>query len=649
VDTLRELRAGGALPRLITSAERPDARGHEQVVERLAAGLRATVVAFVTADTQVVAVAGDLLDDREWSPDTLVGRSLEVIMSADAWGRLGPRFRAALAGAPQAFGYHGSSGELSFQLIPSVDALGDVTGLLTVVQRTGAEAENAVLQHRLAFEQAPIPMAIVSVEEPDIGTLVDVNAALCDFTGYTTEELLGRSFAVLHDPRDAARDELSMREVAAGRLAPREVERRYVRADGTEAWGLAHCSIVPEPDAVTRRLLFQVRDVTQRRVAEEDRVRREALYRSVVAALDEGIVIVDHTGAVVDVNAAACEMHGVPRERMLADLDWYQRLEPRLEDGTPLTRDNSPGWLAATSGVPLRDVVLLHRNAATGSDRYLSVNFQPVLDPGGTEVKGMVVSTRDVTAAKREEQRSRALVEAHRWAGRLRRALDEDDLVVHAQPIVDLTTGRQVSEELLVRLRDADGAIVAPGVFLPAAEEFGLIAALDERMLRHAVALAASGRHVHVNLSAQSLSDPALQGVVGDLLTTSGASGENLVIELTETAVVQHLDAAATFARRLEALGVALALDDFGTGFGTLTYLKRLPAQILKIDREFVCDLTTNRASRHVVGVVVDLARRLGQRTVGEGVEDEATAEVLRDLGVDLAQGYHFGRPAPLE
>jgi EAL domain-containing protein (putative c-di-GMP-specific phosphodiesterase class I) len=121
------------------------------------------------------------------------------------------------------------------------------------------------------------------------------------------------------------------------------------------------------------------------------------------------------------------------------------------------------------------------------------------------------------------------------------------------------------------------------------------------------------------------------------------------VFELTETAVVQDKAATENFALRIHGLGCRLALDDFGTGYGGFTYLKQLPIDFLKIDIEFVRDLATNPASRHVVEAVVALATGFGLQTVAEGVEDSQTLEMLREYGVDYAQGYHVGRPAPLE
>jgi EAL domain-containing protein (putative c-di-GMP-specific phosphodiesterase class I) len=132
-------------------------------------------------------------------------------------------------------------------------------------------------------------------------------------------------------------------------------------------------------------------------------------------------------------------------------------------------------------------------------------------------------------------------------------------------------------------------------------------------------------------------------------LDASGANPDLIVFEITETALVSAERAARAFVEGLHALGCKVALDDFGTGYGGFTYLKQLPVDFLKIDIEFVLDVRTNSASRNVIQSIVSLAAGFGLKTVGEGVEDESSVNLLRDLGVDYAQGFHIGRPTPLE
>jgi EAL domain-containing protein (putative c-di-GMP-specific phosphodiesterase class I) len=196
---------------------------------------------------------------------------------------------------------------------------------------------------------------------------------------------------------------------------------------------------------------------------------------------------------------------------------------------------------------------------------------------------------------------------------------------------------------------DADGSVIAPGSFLPAAERYGLIREIDRWVVRRAAALSAQGHAVELNISADSLGDDDFGAIVEHELGRAGADHSRIVIELTETAVLQNEEAGRRFINRIRKLGCAFALDDFGTGYGGFTYLKRLEIDYLKIDREFVRDLPRDAASQHVVKAVVSLANDFGQKTVAEGVEDAETLRLLHAYGVDYAQGFYLGRPAGLD
>ncbi|HEY8583160.1 MAG TPA: PAS domain S-box protein [Capillimicrobium sp.] len=233
------------------------------------------------------------------------------------------------------------------------------------------------------------------------------------------------------------------------------------------------------------------------------------------------------------------------------------------------------------------------------------------------------------------------------WIERLRSALEEDRFVLHAQPIVDLATGATVQEELLIRLVDEGGAVVPPAQFLPTAESFAFVGEIDRWVVARGVAIAATGRRVHINLSGRSVGSETLLAELAEALEQTGADPTNVVFELTETAAITNMTAARDFAAHLRRLGCQLALDDFGTGFGSFTYLRDLPTDYLKIDKQFVGNLAHSSADLRVVESIVGVAAAFGQRTIAEGVEDEATLQLLRGAGVDFAQGYHLGRPAP--
>jgi EAL domain-containing protein (putative c-di-GMP-specific phosphodiesterase class I) len=265
--------------------------------------------------------------------------------------------------------------------------------------------------------------------------------------------------------------------------------------------------------------------------------------------------------------------------------------------------------------------------------------------PLGGEEGQHVLVFHDATERREREARLRREAAGLRWAARIRDALAQGRFELLSQPICEVATRAVVSHELLLRMRDESGRLVGPGEFLPAAEEHRLMADIDAWVLRRAVAVAAAGAPVHVNLSAQSVGEErvleALAGAVGE----SGVDPALLVVEVTETSLMRDASATA-FLHRVRDTGCRLALDDFGTGYSGLERLTVAPFDALKIDISFVRGLLDDPAKESVVRAVVSLAADLGAVTVAEGVEDAATLERLGELGVGYAQGFLLGRPA---
>ena len=242
------------------------------------------------------------------------------------------------------------------------------------------------------------------------------------------------------------------------------------------------------------------------------------------------------------------------------------------------------------------------------------------------------------------------------WLARLRRALDRELFVLHYQPIVSLRDGSVSHYEALVRLADEPGGkLVAPGRFLPAAERYGLIREIARMVLAQAVALLADhgaagepGMCVAINCSSLSIVDGGMLAEIERALALARVDPGRLTIEVTETAAISDMARARDFCAGVRALGCAVALDDFGAGFGSFQYLKHLPFEYLKIDGDFIRGLPDSPQDQLVVKALVGLARGMGKRTIAEYVEDAATIELLRDYGVDYAQGFAVGRPRPL-
>jgi len=375
---------------------------------------------------------------------------------------------------------------------------------------------------------------------------------------------------------------------------------------------------VLDPSGVQTGMLGTIKDVTEELRAEAALRRSEERFRQGFDNAPIAMALIDPSSLrYVRVNDAFCTMIG--RSRDVVDT------------------------LESTESVGGEKCYL----RPDGSEVWASVSVVPVRDPGGG-VDVLFAQMVDITERKAREAELSAQLDEIGGLGEIRRAFAEDRFELHAQPIVDLATGATVQRELLIRMRATDGSLVPPGDFLPVAEKYGAIREIDRWVIAQGTAYAARGIDVEINISASSIGDPELIAVIERELERTGADPSRLVFEITETALIEKTEVAVDLAERLRALGCRFALDDFGTGYGGFHYLKALPMDFLKIDREFVRDAMSSEGDQHVIRAIVGLAQGFGLQTIGEGVEDEATLELLRAFGVDHAQGFHLGRPAPL-
>jgi EAL domain-containing protein (putative c-di-GMP-specific phosphodiesterase class I) len=275
------------------------------------------------------------------------------------------------------------------------------------------------------------------------------------------------------------------------------------------------------------------------------------------------------------------------------------------------------------------------------------------LRPPGGAGRARIVPAR----AREDASSSPAGLRRRPWLARLRHALREDLFVLHYQPIVSLRDGRVSHYEALLRLADRPGGeLVAPGSFLPAAERCGLIRDIDQMVLGKVASLLAAGGHGHgaaadvriaINVSAVSVTEPAMLALLEHALASRGLDPARLIVEVTETAAISDMRSARAFCAGVQALGCAIALDDFGAGFGSFQYLKHLPFTYLKIDGEFIRGLAGSRTDQLVVQALVGVVAGMGRRTIAEFVGDAHTLRILRGYGVDYAQGFEVGRPRP--
>jgi EAL domain-containing protein (putative c-di-GMP-specific phosphodiesterase class I) len=230
-------------------------------------------------------------------------------------------------------------------------------------------------------------------------------------------------------------------------------------------------------------------------------------------------------------------------------------------------------------------------------------------------------------------------------------ALERHELEVVFQPIVSLADGSAVGHEALLRWERLGERAIAPAEFIPVAEESGLIVPIGSWVLEHACRegaelVGAPGSWISVNLSARQVAQHDLLEVVAGALRAGPVAPSALCLELTETVLFGVTPAIVKNLERLNELGVRLVLDDFGTGYSSFQHLKDFPIDKIKIDRSFVANLGRSEQDRAIVASVISMASTLGIDVVAEGVETEAQADLLRELGCPMAQGYYFGAPA---
>lgn len=380
-------------------------------------------------------------------------------------------------------------------------------------------------------------------------------------------------------------------------------------------------------------------DVTEQLEAEE--------FRSIAMnQMAEGMFITDGRGQMTYMNSAVTKLLGWTEED-LKGKHLYDVIHTRRADGSPiLSEAECDHQTVRSEGKHTRGDVVEVYTCKDGSLLPISSSETPISNgPAGT---GAVIVFRDVSDEVSQRLRVRRELEALTWVGKIREALDENRMVLYAQPIIPLKDS-EPSAELLIRMIGRTGEVISPASFLGVAEHYGLIAEIDRWVIHEALRFAATGRHVGLNVSAESMATPDLLEYIKDEIESSGANPADLVFEITETALMADIEKGHAFALGIVELGSSVALDDFGTGYGTFTHVKKLPIKYLKIDIEFVRELVNSQANQHVVKAIVNLATGFGCETIAEGVEDEETLELLKEFGVDFAQGFFLGRPAPIQ
>lgn len=482
--------------------------------------------------------------------------------------------------------------------------------------------------------------AIVVIDASD--SITAFNPAAERLFGYRTAEVLGGDLAELLIPeshRDRHRRGFRvLAETGQSPILNQRVRVPALRADGTVF--SAELTVTQIDDNPLRFAAF-VRDITQ------DVRREESLHQlveenaQILQSAGDGIYRIDCDGTITYANPAAPNILGYELAELLGQ-DSHRLFHHSHEDGSSYPAGDCPVLRVLTGGevVHLTDEVFWR---ADGTPMPVDYTAAPIRDNG--EIIGAVCVFADISE---QRERENTLREKASWTQRIHMALREDRFVLFGQPIYAVGEDQPVMHELLVRMQSSEGTLFPPAEFLPQAERFGLMSEIDRWVVGEAMRIARR-QPVSVNLSTYALSERGFAGWILDKIAEHGVTPGSLVFEITETAALQEVELAYQLVKRLTDLGCGFALDDFGTGYGAFSELKSLPVTHLKIDRSFVRRIISSPEDQRVVRAIIDVARNFDLKTVAEGVEDEDSYRLLREYGVDYVQGYHFGRPAPLE
>jgi len=463
--------------------------------------------------------------------------------------------------------------------------------------------------------------------------------------GWPAAEAIGKPLAMLLASSDDGAGPAIRQGTAESGRWDGNIDLR--RRDGTRFPSYVRTRLLCDGEGRPKGLTGIGVDMTRSVAMERDLRDARDFLDAVTQTMPDGLMVLDRDGRITLVNEVAEKMLGWSAAELIGELE-HDKIHALRTDGSVHPIEECPITLAraAITSVRIEDDVFQRHDGSFMDVRYAAA---PLVTEHGD--RGSVVVFGDITESKARRLELDRELEALSWVGRIRDALDEDRLVLYAQPIVDLAGQELIQHELLVRMLGRNGEVIAPGRFLPVAEKHGLIQAIDRRVLELAMPYAAAGHRIEINLAADSISEPDQFRSVSELMRLHNVDPGLVVFEITETALIDNEAVAQSFIENARRIGCGVALDDFGTGYGSFRYLKRMPVTLLKIDHEFVQDLEgrASTANRHVIEAIVTLARGMGQLTIAEGVETETSLAVLRELGVDYGQGYLFARPAPAD
>ncbi len=573
--------------------------------------------------------------------------------------------------------FHGPGGAVA-------GSFGFVTDLTSLV-----EAEQAVVASERELQGILDNMQDTYYRTDVDGRIVRLSPSAEKLLGYAPEQAIGKSLADFYfDPRDR---ESFLKTLAASGGSISGYESCLRHRDGHEVWVLTNAHYLRDGEGRVIGIEGTTRDITERRRSE---ARIEFLaHHDPLTELPNRLLLRDRLERAI----AQGERTDTRVALLFVDLDRFktvndslghpvgdrllreaaQRLCECVREMDTVGRHGGDEFLIVLT--ELRDNDAVTRVAEyvlaamsvpfslDGHDVAISCSVGVAIFPADGRNFDELLKKSDIAMYHAKEAGRNAFryytermnidaLERLDLQNRLRRGLEQGEFVLHYQPVVELATNRIVGAEALVRWNSPDGGLVAPGRFIPVAEECGLIVPLGDwvlgeacRQLRRWHDAGHARLYMAVNLSAIQFRRGSVEESVIRALRDSGADPGSLELELTESILLQGAEHVLASVRQLKGLGVRLSIDDFGTGYSSLAYLKRFAVDKLKIDQSFVRDLPADADNAAIVRAVIQMATSLNLRVVAEGVESEQAVQHLRELQCDYVQGYHLGRPVPAD
>jgi diguanylate cyclase (GGDEF)-like protein/PAS domain S-box-containing protein len=527
------------------------------------------------------------------------------------------------------------------------------------------------------FDNAAIGMAVVSVD----GSWLQVNESLCKLLGYSEQELRATSFQRLTHNEDLRHVQSYIQRVLEGYIQSHEQEKRYIHEQGHTVWVQWHVSLLKDSETGTKRLFFQVQDISDRKKAEEkltqdtltglpNRARFYDLLKLRVSRRDQQCAVllldVDRFKLVND------SLGNASADQLLIQV--AQRVKTCMRQGDVLARvggdefavllDDVSGEEEASSVATRIQQALSISFNLLGQEVYTTMSIGIALASDYEQVSDMLRDAETAMHQAKARGKARYEVFGHDMHGELmsrlkmetdlRHACERDELFVDYQPIVSLDSRTLIGFEALVRWRHPEFGVVPPKDFIPVAEETGQILTIGQTVLESACRQAREWQQtyptapplfVSVNLSVKQFNQPGLVENIAQLLERFQLPPRCLKLEITESVFSDNIEAAVGLLTQLREIGVQLSIDDFGTGYSSLSYLQRFPIDTLKIDRSFVTQMMENEENLAIVRTIVALAQNLGMDVVAEGVETEDQLNLLKKLECENGQGFLFSTP----